>query len=227
MNKKELEKNILEKTDKLVDSIINSSDDNDRSIKYKNAIINVKDLAKLTVKLIENEDHLENMLKQLISQKLPDKKILNSFGDFSKDIDYIIACGLKEYKQDTADKKLVNINYLNNVAPVKIYIKNNSFRKANKNTKKNEITSADLKALRLLFPTEKIISNYKVHGTIINYILPQKQLAVVISNKHQKKYQGLLSFWCKNNNIKLIKLLPEEIYNIKVLKKKLNTFYKC
>lgn len=97
----ELERQILNKTDLLIETLIETSmlvgDERDK--KLDTSIRIVFDMAVLLKEYLGGHpEHFETLLHELTRQKLPDDNVLKSFGDFNTCLDNAIIKGLELYR---------------------------------------------------------------------------------------------------------------------------------
>ncbi|KKM09177.1 hypothetical protein SY88_20125 [Clostridiales bacterium PH28_bin88] len=70
------------------------------------AVESVAELAGLLMEVLQGKgEHLETLLYQLASQKLPDRRILESFGNFTQDLNSIMYEGLRLYRRRQVEPK--------------------------------------------------------------------------------------------------------------------------
>ncbi|MDK2821368.1 MAG: hypothetical protein PWP31_1333 [Clostridia bacterium] len=96
----QLENDILQRVDELIQCVISigSNEDIDREEELNRGIKMVKEMGDMLLEVLEGrEQHLQALLEQLVSQRLPDRRILKSFGNFSQDIQQIISQGVASY----------------------------------------------------------------------------------------------------------------------------------
>lgn len=93
INNREWEIQILSGIERLVHILIEAS--YAKGLKkddlLNNAVSHLRNLNPLLLKLVdEKEEHLESLIRQLFSQKLPPGFILTSFGGLKRDLDYVV-----------------------------------------------------------------------------------------------------------------------------------------
>ncbi|WP_258360602.1 hypothetical protein [Moorella sulfitireducens (nom. illeg.)] len=102
MRNSRLENEILQRVDELVQCAISVSlkDETSRAEQLARGITMVKEMGDLLLEVLEGrEQHLQALLEQLVAQRLPDRRILQSFGSFPRDIQHIISEGINSYLQ--------------------------------------------------------------------------------------------------------------------------------
>jgi hypothetical protein len=230
--KKELELKIINLTDSIIQMVIDSGvlTKEEKEKQYLKGAEIVEVLAEQIVELVGDEKHLENMLKQLTAQKLPDKNILDSFGDFPSDLNKIIKYGLQKYWNKKAKikqtaQKLNDYNYKTKYVKMgtQLVSKNNTKKGTGKEKKVICNKTSVYGNLKALFPNNKIIYNFPFHGTTLEYYIPEKKLAIeeIKEYSSKRKGKGLKDYWCRKENITLMKVTFHEAKNLSILAKKL------
>jgi hypothetical protein len=103
-----LENEILQRVDELVQCAISISlkDESTRAEQLARGIDMVQKMGDLLLEVLEGrEQHLQAILEQLVAQRLPDRRILQSFGNFPRDIQYIISEGIARYLKTREEKE--------------------------------------------------------------------------------------------------------------------------
>jgi hypothetical protein len=98
-NRSEEEQLALRLVDSLIEYAISTSllKGEEREVALSKGVETAKELAHAIQRLVEGRDeYIENVLMQLVAQKLPDPKILSSFGSFSDDLKHMIEKGVDE-----------------------------------------------------------------------------------------------------------------------------------
>lgn len=102
VERRNLENEIFFLTDTLIEKTIELgnkefTEDNEE---YINCVMVMDELiGKLATYLSGREEYLEDLLRQIISQKLPDQRVLASFQSFSNNLECIIVTGLERFQQ--------------------------------------------------------------------------------------------------------------------------------
>ncbi|CEP66620.1 Uncharacterized [Moorella glycerini] len=107
MRNNRLENEILQRVDELVQCAISISlkDESARVEQLARGIAMVQEMGDLLLEVLEGrEQHLQALLEQLVAQRLPDRRILQSFGNFPRDIQYIISEGTARYFKAREEK---------------------------------------------------------------------------------------------------------------------------
>ncbi|BCV21269.1 hypothetical protein [Moorella sp. Hama-1] len=108
MRSQRLENEILQRIDELVQCAISSSlkDEVTREAQLKRGASLVQAMGDLLLEVLEGrEEHLQALLEQLIAQRLPDRRILQSFGNFPRDIQQMISNGIASYLASRQEEK--------------------------------------------------------------------------------------------------------------------------
>ncbi|MDN5325852.1 MAG: hypothetical protein PWP41_548 [Moorella sp. (in: firmicutes)] len=108
MRSQRLESEVLQRVDELVQCAISLSlkDESAREEQLNRGIALVKEMGDLLLEVLEGrEEHLQALLEQLIAQRLPDRRVLQSFGNFPRDIQQMITYGISSYLASRQEKK--------------------------------------------------------------------------------------------------------------------------
>lgn len=191
MSTKLLEKTILKKVDELIEIIISlSKRDEGFEVLYDKSIEKTKEIIPLILHFIDGKTSLVvPMLYQLIMEKLPDPKILSSFGNLKEEVDML----LNNVKQDylLADEKLEEIE---------------SFL-TDENQKSQKFQPGLYSTVTMIYPNYQIISDYRIGGQIVDIFIPELKM-LLLTGKVNNRIK--LDFYCKKNNFQLIQI-PKEI----------------
>ncbi|MDN5348480.1 MAG: hypothetical protein PWP65_2045 [Clostridia bacterium] len=111
-----LETQILRRIDELIQYVISLSllEGVARQEQFQKCCSLVAGMGDMLLEVLEGrKEHLQALLEQLIAQRLPDKRLLKSFGTFNQDLQEIIAQGLNLYlagkeKEATVEEALQN-----------------------------------------------------------------------------------------------------------------------
>jgi len=99
VNKRKLEKEIINLTEEVIESTIRScQEDWAEETRQKQIVSLISFLAaKLSIYLDGQDVYLKELIHQLIQQKLPDERIMNKLPDFSSRLSQVIDEGIVEY----------------------------------------------------------------------------------------------------------------------------------
>lgn len=204
------------------------------------AISHLRDLNPSLLKLIDGkEEHLEALIRQLFSQKLPPGFILTSFGGLKRDLDLVIQQALipsepepdpvpevKEDNEPLPDSKqedpidadiTTDTNYLT-AEPVGDMAADSQEPPRAADTGPS---LADI--ITNFYPGEKVIHNYFFRSISIDYYLPDRKIAFVLLSPHKRIYK-LHHLLLKKEGIILIEVNPRELNNIRLLARHLPKF---
>lgn len=107
MRNSRLENKILQQVDELIQKALSVSlkDEPGREEQLASCVALVHEMGDSLMEILEGqEQHLRALLEQLISQRLPDRRILQSFGNFAEDINYVITEGVASYLKSLDNK---------------------------------------------------------------------------------------------------------------------------
>ncbi|MDD2401716.1 MAG: hypothetical protein PHI90_05745 [Clostridia bacterium] len=200
----DLESSILENINKLVTIIINASQED--VAEKDNLIEKAKDLIVKTNPLIlqlinGDEKLLMQTYKQLILQKLPPSDTLNIFGNLE--------------------------NTFKLIFPLHILKSNNSSQQSNMNITKNPLSNKikinlDM-FVKFLYPKENIIKDHYLGSTKIDYLLPDKKIAILLTSPIHRRTANF-NLLMKKSKLHLVELFPQDLINGQLLLKKLPHF---
>lgn len=193
MYPKALEKNILNKVDELIEILISlSKKEGDQERLFEKCYEKTEEIVPLVFHLIDgNNSLLVPMLYQLIMEKLPDARIISSFGSLQEEVNRLLS-KIKE--------KYDNTDYNSNVQTT-----NNENRKSVNNTTEKGLYFEVSKA----FPGFDIFPDYRICGEIVDVFIPDLKLVLI---KDINKHSSVLKFYCQDHNLQLIQI-PKEFFN--------------
>jgi hypothetical protein len=189
----------------------------------------VSELCSLLMEVLPGkEKYLYNLIQQLTTQRLPDKRVMESFSTFCHDLNIIINEGLLLYgqKQNIPLEEHINIT-------LKAEPRNNTEPLSEFNDISNTAPSADdflpapdietrqdnplvfedriLIELQKCFHNNLILTNEKYWGTNVDYYLPDIKLILMRPERKAKSY-ARLNYLAQLDNVKLI-WLDERYYS--------------
>lgn len=235
--KRELEKSILAGIDRLVHVLIDIScaDGRQKDNLMEQAIQMVRDVTPhLLVLLGGKEEHLENLLRQLISQKLPPALALNSFGPLKRDLDIILTLAFFRDPEE-ATVTLPEIEpeeppiEAATMTPVAIEVAQEyvTVSPQQETIPPPVVTTHSKQDLAILlkhfFPGTTIYQRYMLRSLQLDYYLPEEKLAVLISYPGVRTIPSL-ELLLKKEGITLLKLLPSELHHPALLTRKLASY---
>lgn len=102
MGNSNLENEIIKQVDALIQCALSVSlkDEASRREQIEEGIQRVQKMGSLLLEVLEGrEQHFQALLEQLVAQRLPDRRVLQSFNSFSQDINEIIRLGTEAFFQ--------------------------------------------------------------------------------------------------------------------------------
>lgn len=105
---REIERRVLFLTDQMIQAALSAGllEGEAKQQHIDQAVESVAELAGLLMEVLQGKgEHLETLLYQLASQKLPDRRILESFGNFTQDLNSIMYEGLRLYRRRQVEPK--------------------------------------------------------------------------------------------------------------------------
>ncbi len=110
MRNRDVERQAIFLTERLVETAISISllDGEARQEQWDKSVKMTKELCDLLSQVLSGQDeHLEPLLRQLVMQKLPDPRIMESFGNFQSDLFTILKEGIELRTQQKAENQSV------------------------------------------------------------------------------------------------------------------------
>ncbi|WP_338825617.1 hypothetical protein MHOCP_12430 [Moorella humiferrea] len=228
-----LENEILQRIDALIQHAIsvNNEDETARARDLARGVNMVEELGDLLLEILEGkEEHLQALLEQLVAQRLPERRILQSFGNFPRDIHYIIGEGVSRYLKKRHENKQLENDPLPVEEKAAIPEPDSFSENATDDTSTPDDTSTHSvpqpepaphgftcqarEALRLAllqaYPDEEIIADYETRGGKIDFFLPRQQLGFELVGT---RYDWRHDFYCRRQGISIRKVAPDELAN--------------
>lgn len=209
-----IEKAILSRVDRLVNILIELSHTNEhhKGTLLEEAVKVIEEMKPLLLGLVDGqEQHLEPMLRQLISQKLPNGVIMNSFGDLQKDLTRILNLALRH---ETSEQQ----NIVDKVEQLHQQQYNQS--KTGHPVKKENPKELLEQFLKKTYPDMKIVKGYYIRSLCLDFYLPEKKLGFILVSP-QYRNNKVLEHFLKKEEIKLIEVYPADLENSRLLARKM------
>lgn len=226
------EREILGLVDRLIELAMEASV---RAGPEREQIINqgalvVQELYQLVLPFLEGRAELTaEMLRQLLSQKLPDRRVLASFGDFKPILEGILETGLApaspegkasvsggpaaEVHDDVtagapgpAESEMMGASEEDE--PLAVAAGEVEEYQAGTSSRETIPVAPLLASLRRVFPAEQVVEHHPLPGTYLQYYLPGRQLAVE-EERPAGPAEERKAFFCRQAGISLVKI-PEE-----------------
>lgn len=187
----------------------------------------IQEIGHLLLEVLEGKkEHLKSLVEQLAAQRLPDRRVLQSFKHFSRDLQEIIERGVNNYLKDksSGEEDVLDSEPLHQT-------KENPDEKAQSNTileihpaeqtsleekeeNKPQFSMSKRRGLRLAleqaFPGEEILENFVVRGGKLDYFLPRLNLGFEVASAAPNWRK---EFFLRRAGIKVIKVSEDEIQN--------------
>lgn len=146
-----------------------------------------------------NVVHVEAMFQQLLMQRLPDPRIISSFGSFQEHLNSLI-------------KEIVETFFNNNqVKDIKELSRTGLSQEVESPEKENNTIDEShdklQNSIKKVFPNTKILFDFNVRGEKVDAYIPELKLAFV--EKKENKNYVKLCYLCETRGIVLIELPPE------------------
>lgn len=229
LRKREMERNILAGIDRLVHVLIDLScaQGKEKDELLEQAIQMVRDVTPpLLVLLGGKEEHLENLLRQLITQKLPSGLALDSFGPLKRDLDTILTMAffrdpeettqpMPEEVPDEVPDEVPEEVPANEQEPMEEATPETTAIPEQEDTTVSPAVSTkpghDLALLlQRIFPAATIHQGYMFRSLCLDYYLPEQSLAILIIYPGVRTIPAL-EHLLKKVGITLVKLQPSEL----------------
>lgn len=232
MRNTRLEAQILSSVDELVQCAISAGlkGGEEREEEINRGIALIKVMGDLLAEALEGRiEHMQALLEQLVAQRLPDRRVLQSFGNFSRDLQEIITRGVAEYRSSksipdeevvTPPEQATTETITENLAATET-----TTNQGQKSCFKEQeelwpaaltvtLSTAPLKNLRLAleraYPGEEIIENFTTRGGKLAFFLPRLNLGFEIASQQQDWRK---EFFYRQAGITVINVVEEELMN--------------
>lgn len=201
INTTQLEKEILSNIEKLITIISKISHQG------KDGLHNILPEAEYLInktnplleQLLQKKDlPLEQIYRQLITQKLPHAEAANSISNLEQALEPIFALPL--FQQDNKKEPPTVTEKETTILPSTEKVCSSPKSKTHLN---NYLTA--------LFPKEKVLKNYYLHNTKLDYFLPGKKLAVLLTPVYYRR--SLRVSLLLRKGIRLVELSPQDLAN--------------
>lgn len=234
MRHNRLEAQILSSVDEVVQCAISAGlkSGSEREEEIARGVALVKQMGDLLAEALEGRtEHLQTLLEQLVAQRLPERRVLQSFGNFSRDLQEIITRGIAEY---TAGKELSEEGREVGLPPEQELTETAEEKTAadealpeaeaevrltGREAPESEVlppTSgpAPLKRLRLAleraYPGEEIIEDFATRGGRLAFYLPGRNLGLELASTEQDWRK---EFFYRRAGITVIKVSEKDLEN--------------
>lgn len=223
---RERERDILALTDQVIEAAIALGlvGEEEKAERLQQARQKVAELAQLVEPLLEgHQDRLPDLLAQLVRQKLPDDRVLTSFGSFNGDLQQLLADGLahrgsnKESAQGgealaVLERELAEMagegNPAGGLARERDVLAPAAELVASEHPA-SKPRDAGLSTLETLFPGEEVRRRHPFHGVVLDYYLPGRALAVVAGPAPAGA--GRRELLCRQHGVRVVYLTAGEL----------------
>jgi len=202
---KELELKIIRLAEEFVQNIIKASlKDADEKISVLEDAQNlILELSELIHALIQDEEHLESMLNQLISQKFPDEHVLDSFEDFEEMVSELIQKGVDKYRSGLNEKHIEEKDTLEEKTPDSSEIHANDT-----SINKKEETDKFIMQIKTIFPSISVEKNVHYRGIKLQYYIPEMKMALELQDDRDslRTIKGFKDLVAEKEGLKIVKV---------------------
>jgi len=242
---KEIERLIVNLTDHLIQSCMSASllEDDIRAHHIRRSANTVLEISSLLIEVLPGrENYLYNLLQQLTTQRLPNKRVMESFGSFWGDLDAIIKEGLLLYSQKKEEKYIDSDNNqgcsegtpqkdqeVSSDTPIAIepVIQKTDILDClptplEETRKNNPTVICDWLLIKLqkYLPGSLILANWKYRGNNVDYYLPGHKLILMRPGRLIKSH-ARLHYFAENEGMTLIWLEEKDLQDEKKLCRKI------
>lgn len=228
--KRQLEKNILSGIDRLVQQLIDlsSSQGQQKDQLLEEAVQTIKDIKPLLLILLGGrEEHLESLLRQLISQKLPQGLALDSFGPFKRDLDTVLTLAFfaenqpkDEQGQAAEPPESAPDNLPETEAAAEAVAALAPESEPTPPVIEQQPEQLFAAFLSKLFPSATLHQGYLYRSLYLHYYFPEKKLAFLVLYPEVRMIPTIEKLLQKEG-ITLIKLQPSDLKQPALLVRKL------
>ncbi|SMB98083.1 hypothetical protein SAMN00808754_2113 [Thermanaeromonas toyohensis ToBE] len=239
MRNNRLEAQILSSIDELVQCAISAGlkEGEAREEEIERGAAIIQEIGHLLVEALEGrEEHLKSLVEQLAAQRLPDRRVLQSFGHFSRDLQEIIERGVSSYLKskgsDAGESASLEYPSLNvseqpdegTLTGGAVEVPTSAQARLEQKKEQGESKSlvAKLKGLRLAleqaFPGEELLENFVTRGGKLDYFLPRLNLGFELNSAAPNWRK---EFFLRQAGIRVIKVTEGELRNPLALARRL------
>jgi len=182
MVSKFLEKTIAKKVEEIIHLIIELSTSKENPLIKNDITEKIKDITPLILQYLNgNKNLVEPMLHQLIMERLPDPRIISSFGNLQVAVNSVLA----------ETKKAIDTN------------------EERKTVQLGDKGACDIKtAVIKAFPRANLLFNYRVGGEIIDILIVNEGLALITERKASKYIK--MKYFCEKLGY-ILHIIPQNI----------------
>lgn len=226
MRNTRLEAQILSSVDELVQCAISAGlkGGAEREEEIARGIALIKAMGDLLAEALEGRtEHMQALLEQLVAQRLPDRRVLQSFGNFSRDLQEIITKGVAEYREGQNSPEEEAVPPQGETAPEATMVTFTVTKPLTdrleevypgKEVAQTTTLTDPLRNLRLAleraYPGEEIIENFTTRGGKLAFFLPHLNLGFEIASQQQDWRK---EFFYRQAGITVINVAEEELTN--------------
>lgn len=220
-NMNSVEKSIITNIDQLVKLIIKMSQaENGEDAGYlqeaEEIIISTNPF--LLQLLKGKEEFLEQMYRQLISQKLPNAELLKSFGKLENVLKKVFLLPVFTKGENVSLRSVLAISDASAEVNTETKTEPPTINMDERNMDERSEFILE-RFIQFRYPEEKIIKDYYLHSTKLNYLLPVRKLAVMLTPNYYRLPHSLNSL-VRQAGLILITITPQELHNLHLLSKK-------
>lgn len=181
-NEKMIGQQILARIDHLIEVVFATGHKNPPEAQqaYDEGCHIIAELFNLLEQIIgPQKEYINTAIKELVAQRIPDQRLLNSFDDFHALLDQMCQ------RVDSSNNMVQDTDYAA-VAEVPV------------GREKVEL------ALDLIFPHETILKKHRYHGIYFDYYLPTLKIAIEEDEYRRETEKALREFLCRRDGIRVV-----------------------
>ena len=214
---RELELKIINLTEELIQDIIkaNPKDEAEKNLILEDAQNLILRLSELIHTLVQDEDHLESMLNQLIMQKLPDDYELDDFEDFEEVLSELIQESVNKYRSNLHGNQFENtpeeqiLDHQENIyRDAKVDDTQEDEQEIDDDQESDEL----IIQIKKLIPGITVEKNVHYKGIKLQYYIPEMKVVIELQEHKKeelKQIKGLKDLIAAKDGMKLVKISPD------------------
>lgn len=226
---RQLEQRILDCTDRVIELAISASlvDGSAKEGLMKQGSQAAKELAGLLEDFLgDKKDHLPAVAEQLVSQRLPDRRVLGGFGSFESDLAAILSEGIQLHRSENgarnehrapATAARIERRWTHQPALGKNSGETRPAQAPHQPRAAVKAVSPDQvmeEALRSLFPDLAIKRGAVFSGTVLQCYVPEAKLAVEEEGWNPPGRRAIFELNCRQQGLTLIRLTRADLGSV-------------
>lgn len=218
------ERRVLEAVDRFIQTAMAISllEGEGREAEAAKARQMLQELTFLVLPFLEGrKDLVTEMIRQLVMQRLPSPKVLESFGDFKDVLEgLLVSCPAAELLEDGPagpeapvtgeDSGEGAVSAGNTVVPVPAPCKQKGESGGGVQPEPEpEPEDPVVRSLQRVFPGERVVKNHALRGVTLAYYLPGRNLALEVAGEVDRQAERK-AYLCRQQGILLVTVSPQQ-----------------